>query len=865
MPLPPIDRAQADRYLSLLGKEQATARLRAFPPRLHPDAKLIGARKGPYNLRTAGRWQQDGRGIYVVVNDGGDNDSAITACRALFLEWDTKPVDWQISAWQEFGLGEPTFIVATGGKSAHLYWVLAQPIAPARWIPLQAALISHTGADPTNRNPSRVLRLPGAHYLDTDGSPLAVTSIVAASGSRYTPEQIAAWLPSPATAAAAEPIFIDDSTGPTTDLPPRPPETLREALLQIPPFRHGAGQYGQLLGLAMRLHVDLGPDDAQQLLAETCCAAIRDLRSYFRGTPSQIAQGSTWPYLRDHWGVDISRRDLRDRTAPPPPPPHNSDRTAGASASASPGQQATPPLISLDDVRRHLHQAVADGVSRSDLEALRIDLANQSGINAATLRDLARSIQNEHESRLNIERESLAIQATSNHHATGGTIRLTDFLPPSLAQALTIRTRSLPADDVATLVTFTIGLSGLVKLGSVVVASEAADYRVPLNLYGALVARSGAKKSPLLKLLVEKPSEPLRIELARDHTRAMEQWIDDNRGVKPADRPDPPQAAYLSISDCTAEALARQLQTQESRGLGLLIHRDELAGMFGNLNAYRSGRGGDEEQLLEAYDGSPFRSLRVAAPGGGRFYSRCHLSIYGTIQPAILQRLVADGDASGLWARFLFIPLPERVVPLPQSETPEEQQQTQWAMNHLAIVARFIFCQPVQALALDPAARAVFTAFEANAQGMVFRSSLPAHGALWGKAGGKVLRLAGLLHLLHHACEDGHHQPLIGERAVEHAIKLVDHLNAWTLSLHQKAAEGGATELMRLIHRVARETSLPVTWRAIAGRLSKGQRSEVDSAAAAAAMEALASLGVGHVEKGPRGAPIYTAKSVDLP
>lgn len=68
MSVPPIDAAQADRFLSLLGKEPATARLRAFPHRdnpnkWHPEHRPHGlkARKGPYDLAAASRWQQEGR------------------------------------------------------------------------------------------------------------------------------------------------------------------------------------------------------------------------------------------------------------------------------------------------------------------------------------------------------------------------------------------------------------------------------------------------------------------------------------------------------------------------------------------------------------------------------------------------------------------------------------------------------------------------------------------------------------------------------------------------------------------------------------------------------------------------------------
>jgi len=43
------------------------------------------------------------------------------------------------------------------------------------------------------------------------------------------------------------------------------------------------------------------------------------------------------------------------------------------------------------------------------------------------------------------------------------------------------------------------------------------------------------------------------------------------------------------VSEYTGEALAAQLQEQEEAGLGLLIYRDELSGLFGSLDQYRGG------------------------------------------------------------------------------------------------------------------------------------------------------------------------------------------------------------------------------------------------------------------------------------
>lgn len=343
MTVPPIDRAEAGRFLSLLGKTPATARLRAFPHRHNPrkyDKKTqpngIRARKGPYDLDTADCWQQEQRGVYLVINDGGDADSQITSCPAFWIEWDHRPVDWQLKAWREFGLGEPSLIVTTGGKSAHLYWILQSPITPEEWAPIQSALIEATGADSTNRNASRVMRLPGAYYIGPDGAATGQTRIHSTTDHRYTADDVAAWLTATpqATRQTTKPqqprqgIPLHDNRGPLPlgDLPPRPPETLREALVNLPPFQHGAGQYSLLLGLALRLHAELGANEAQTLLAETCCQGIADLSSYFGERPQKISPGSIWPYLRDNWGTDISRHDLRGK----------------AHGGAQQGQQAPP-------------------------------------------------------------------------------------------------------------------------------------------------------------------------------------------------------------------------------------------------------------------------------------------------------------------------------------------------------------------------------------------------------------------------------------------------------------------------------------------------------------------------------------------
>ena len=256
-----LDGQTALRFLELLGKDPTTTRLRAFPHRHDPRRTAIGARKGPFDLRQAERWQQEGRGIYVVINDGGDRNSAIRRCRALFVEWDDRPLAWQRQAWRELGLPEPTAMVATGGRSLHCYWVLREPLAPAVWHPLQRQLIEAAQGDPSCGDLARVMRLPGSWYLDANGQPLAQVVIEAASGQRYGADELAAALlalpgrtgeaAGTAPAAMTLPMLSPSESATARAVEPLPPaepapswSEICAALAAIPPRVAGSNSYG---------------------------------------------------------------------------------------------------------------------------------------------------------------------------------------------------------------------------------------------------------------------------------------------------------------------------------------------------------------------------------------------------------------------------------------------------------------------------------------------------------------------------------------------------------------------------------------------------------------------------------------------
>lgn len=242
----PIDTEQVRQFMAALSRAPEAARLRAFfhvdNPRKRRDPttrKPDKGRKGPLDFAAIAQWQAEGRGVYLVVNPGGDTDAEITHCVAFFLEWDHRPVDWQVTAWQELGLPQPSLVVLTGGKSAHLYWILSEPIPVDQWRAIQTRLLDFANADRTLKNPSRVMRLPGCAYMDATGSPIGQVELIDDSGLRYLAADIDALIPAPDQQRAIE---LGRGNRDRTEFPTATLDDIRDALNKIPPAVPKAGE-----------------------------------------------------------------------------------------------------------------------------------------------------------------------------------------------------------------------------------------------------------------------------------------------------------------------------------------------------------------------------------------------------------------------------------------------------------------------------------------------------------------------------------------------------------------------------------------------------------------------------------------------
>ena len=188
-----VDAATSHLHLDLLHKKDTETRLRAITYKGGGLSTIKGNFKelpkfAEYNFN---------RGIYLVVNSGGDKAADINMCHAFYCEWDDRSKKEQLHIYKEKFLPEPTFMVDTGGKSIHCYWVLKSPVMTEVWKPIQIGLIDYCKADKNIKDSSRCMRLAGFYYVDATGKPTVKSEIINISGKEYSIEDIAQVLPKP--------------------------------------------------------------------------------------------------------------------------------------------------------------------------------------------------------------------------------------------------------------------------------------------------------------------------------------------------------------------------------------------------------------------------------------------------------------------------------------------------------------------------------------------------------------------------------------------------------------------------------------------------------------------------------------------
>lgn len=429
---------------------------------------------------------------------------------------------------------------------------------------------------------------------------------------------------------------------------------------------------------------------------------------------------------------------------------------------------------------------------------------------------------------------------------------LAELFPQPLVAALQTVCRYLPYDDDLMAMAYLAGTAGLMKHGSGLICNPLSDFIVPANLYVGVVGPTGSKKTPLEKVVIDSPYDAVNALIRQAHRAAIKQWADnDKEGPRP-------RKPFLTVKNVTGEALEEVLCQQERYRLGLLLKRDELAGLFLGMNQHKGGRGNDEQALLEYYDGSGISTIRSSRPN--RICDRTLLSIYGATQPEVLMQLQQGIDDNGKWARFMFVGMAPRPTKLATNATAQEREEHAAAKQYLGQLALAVRKQPAVFFSLAPDALERFAEFEFGKQQEAIDAKLPSQAAILNKTSGKVGRVACLLHVIQMACEpDFGMIEEVNLTTLEAAIKLVEHCDRWALRFQELSNRSDSEKAMHRLHQIAVKSKSAVSLAVISQGLNRQEREKWKGDLLSECAKALAAEGYGEVSEGPRGGLRYRA------
>lgn len=249
---------------------------------------------------------------------------------------------------------------------------------------------------------------------------------------------------------------------------------------------------------------------------------------------------------------------------------------------------------------------------------------------------------------------------------------------------LSAQSASCPKDYVA-LGLFTC-LAGMI--GNARRAMPWQGWTEPTILWRALVGNPSSGKSPALDCILN-PIRSREWEMGEAHKETLkryeadcetariryESWQADVKSavknekeppVLPAsaEKPEKPPRPRIIIADSTIEKTGAILSHVPK---GLLLYRDELAGLLTNLQRH----GGDDRAFyIESYGGRPHKVDRVKHGEEPIVIPSLALSIIGGMQPDKMASILLKGDDDGLAARILYS-WPERVAFKQPTEFPE--------------------------------------------------------------------------------------------------------------------------------------------------------------------------------------------------
>ena len=342
--------------------------------------------------------------------------------------------------------------------------------------------------------------------------------------------------------------------------------------------------------------------------------------------------------------------------------------------------------------------------------------------------------------------------------AQAASIDLTEVFGPFWGQRLIERAEAFPCDPVMLLLPMLGYVSSLV--GNKASVRVKGGWSEPLIVWGMIAQPPSSLKSPAGGVF-GKPLAKLQGESSRAfakehdaHKAKEKRWKAECRTLEAeakrekttAELPEPPQPPtpprHYYFDSVTIERLAAVLA--QPNVPGTICFHDELAKWFGSLD--RKGNQSDRPTWLNLWTGGALK--HDTQTGVRAFAESTAVSIVGFIQPDKLAQLIAKDEEAGaagdgLWARFL--PAIPRTIPFAYNDLEID------LTDDLVELARQLDnISPETTIGIGPGAmqQAFIPAWERWSQ-QEGESSASRASSL-GKLRGYSVRLAGILHVLHH-------------------------------------------------------------------------------------------------------------------
>ncbi|MEO0985979.1 MAG: DUF3987 domain-containing protein [Cyanobacteria bacterium J06639_14] len=729
--------------------------------------------------------QQEGRGVYLVVNGGGDTDSNVLECRAIFYEHDNLEKGLQSDLWKMLELPVPTFQIDTGGKSIHSYWVFKVPIPVAAWMTLQSDLLEFADADRSIKNPSRVMRLAGCHHLSPSRKPPAVLSkIISSTGTQYSFEELRSRIPRKVKQPEQSswsvfdrdfrlliqeslPLYVCLAKGSRDLIKNGAPEGTRN--------NSGAALARDLIGTANYLQA-IGQryqEEPEALFDQYCNRCSPPI--------SESERDSIWRSAgKNNPGPSLSPEQIKGCIKGWAWRTQKSNEPAPKGAQVKAGFESELPKLSIEEARSRLEALVFEGMSESDVQAGILHLAEQTGKQSREIEKLYHATRHDIE---NSEDESVS--------AGEAATRLPDVIAARRAKlpimkglqgdsgkfALELLTtaKAMPIAPEYLVTALIPVLATSIGTSSRLIVNPAAGWLEKPIFWVLNVLRTGELKTPVLGLA--KSGLELLEDIAHDDYQiALQQYEQEYshfNSLSPSERQDtspptiPIRRRYI-LRDDTPQARAL---VHHENPRGLLRFRDEGSAFLSELGRFSHGRrdNGETEADLSEFNGGELDPDRVTNRVNRRL-SQTALQRLGATQPEILKRLMGDhSDERGLWARYLFCLVDTPPAYLDFSNPGPPSKLT----NTLANLHKKLEALPEQDYLLSKAAKPIFQDAYNHYRSIVYANNDSDLGgaAAAAKMGTYLSRLTLWLHLVNAALADTEPSPTITPETVEMAVQ----------------------------------------------------------------------------------------------